>query len=103
MKETKKTYRREIKFFWYVFFFGLFSFVGVFVAAGFGLFGKMPEFRQLENPKTNLDLFLGFLTVGIQAFCRTNQTQQLQIPQQKRKDQRKTHTKRILFRDDKFF
>ncbi|MEC7085658.1 MAG: transglycosylase domain-containing protein [Bacteroidota bacterium] len=54
MKENKKTYRREIKLFWYVFFFGLFSFVGVFVAAGFGLFGKMPEFRQLENPKTNL-------------------------------------------------
>ena len=54
MKENKKTYRREIKVFWYVFFFGLFSLVGVFVAAGFGLFGKMPEFRQLENPKTNL-------------------------------------------------
>ncbi len=54
MKENKKTYRREIKLFWYMFFFGLFSFVGVFVAAGFGLFGKMPEFRQLENPKTNL-------------------------------------------------
>ena len=54
MKENKKTYRREIKLFWYVFSFGLFSLVGVFVAAGFGLFGKMPEFRQLENPKTNL-------------------------------------------------
>ena len=40
MKENKKTYRREIKLFWCVFFFGLFSFVGVFVAAGFGLFGK---------------------------------------------------------------
>ena len=54
MKEIKKTYRRDLKVFWYVFFFGVFSFVGVFVAAGFGLFGKMPEFRQLENPKTNL-------------------------------------------------
>ena len=54
MKENKKTYRREIKLFWYVFLFGLFSLVGVFVAAGFGLLGKMPEFRQLENPKTNL-------------------------------------------------
>ncbi len=54
MKENKKTYRREIKLFWCVFFFGVFSLVGVFVAAGFGLFGEMPEFRQLENPKTNL-------------------------------------------------
>tara|TARA_B100000900_G_scaffold163890_1_gene139160 strand:- start:3324 stop:5633 length:2310 start_codon:yes stop_codon:yes gene_type:complete len=54
MKENKKTYRREIKLFWYLFFFGFFSLVGVFMAAGFGLFGKMPEFRQLENPKTNL-------------------------------------------------
>ena len=54
MKENKKTYRREIKLFWYLFFFGLLSLVGVFVAAGFGLLGKMPEFRQLENPKTNL-------------------------------------------------
>ena len=54
MKENKKTYRREIKLFWYLFFFVLFSLIGVFVAAGFGLLGKMPEFRQLENPKTNL-------------------------------------------------
>ena len=54
MKDNKKTYRREIKLFWYLFFFVLFSLIGVFVAAGFGLLGKMPEFRQLENPKTNL-------------------------------------------------
>ena len=33
---------------------GVFSFVSIFLAAGFGLLGKMPEFRQLENPKTNL-------------------------------------------------
>jgi penicillin-binding protein 1A len=33
---------------------GVFSFMSIFLAAGFGLLGKMPEFRQLENPKTNL-------------------------------------------------
>ena len=33
---------------------GVFCFLGIFLAAGFGLLGKMPEFRQLENPKTNL-------------------------------------------------
>jgi penicillin-binding protein 1A len=37
-----------------VFSIGVFSFVSIFLAAGFGLLGKMPEFRQLENPKTNL-------------------------------------------------
>jgi len=37
-----------------VFSIGILSFVSIFLAAGFGLLGKMPEFRQLENPKTNL-------------------------------------------------
>jgi penicillin-binding protein 1A len=54
MKKNKKPYRLEIRLFWSVFAFGLLSFIGVFVAAGLGVFGKMPEFRQLENPKTNL-------------------------------------------------
>ena len=54
MKGKNGTYRRSIKIFWIAFSIGVFSFVSIFLAAGFGLLGKMPEFRQLENPKTNL-------------------------------------------------
>ena len=54
MKGKNGTYRRSIKLFWIVFSIGILSFVSIFLAAGFGLLGKMPEFRQLENPKTNL-------------------------------------------------
>jgi len=54
MKGSRGPYRRSIKLFWIVFSIGILSFVSIFLAAGFGLLGKMPEFRQLENPKTNL-------------------------------------------------
>ena len=54
MKAKSGTYQRSLKIFWVVFSIGVFSFVSIFLAAGFGLLGKMPEFRQLENPKTNL-------------------------------------------------
>ena len=54
MKEKSETYRWSVKIFWSVFSIGVLSLVSIFLAAGLGLFGKMPEFRQLENPKTNL-------------------------------------------------
>ena len=54
MKGNRRPYRRSLKLFWIVFSIGILSFVSIFLAAGFGLLGKMPEFRQLENPKTNL-------------------------------------------------
>ena len=54
MKGNRGPYRRSLKIFWIVFSIGILSFVSIFLAAGFGLLGKMPEFRQLENPKTNL-------------------------------------------------
>lgn len=54
MKGNRGPYRRILKLFWIVFSIGILSFVSIFLAAGFGLLGKMPEFRQLENPKTNL-------------------------------------------------
>lgn len=54
MKGKNGTYRRSVKLFWILFSIGVLSFVSIFLAAGFGLLGKMPEFRQLENPKTNL-------------------------------------------------
>ena len=54
MKGKNRTYRRDVKLFWIVFSVGVFSFISIFLAAGLRLLGKMPEFRQLENPKTNL-------------------------------------------------
>ena len=54
MKRNRGPYRRSVKLFWILFSIGILSFVTIFFAAGFGLLGKMPEFRQLENPKTNL-------------------------------------------------
>ena len=54
MKRKNRTYRRDVKLFWIVFSIGVFSFISIFLIAGLGLLGKMPEFRQLENPKTNL-------------------------------------------------
>ena len=33
---------------------GLIFFFGLFILAGNGTFGEMPEFEQLENPNTNL-------------------------------------------------
>ena len=54
MKGNRGPYRRSVKLFWILFSIGILSFVTIFFAAGFGLLGKMPEFRQLENPKTNL-------------------------------------------------
>ena len=54
MKKKNGNYRSSLKVFWIVFSVGVLSFVSIFLAAGLGLLGKMPEFRQLENPKTNL-------------------------------------------------
>ena len=49
MKAKSGTYQRSVKIFWFLFSIGVFSFMSIFLAAGFGLLGKMPEFRQLEN------------------------------------------------------
>ena len=54
MKIKTQIYRRYTKIFWVLFSLGVLSLISVFLAAGLGLLGKMPEFRQLENPKTNL-------------------------------------------------
>ena len=37
-----------------IFIISLFSAVGIFLAAAYGLMGPMPPLEQLENPKTNL-------------------------------------------------
>ena len=60
MRKSKKrklrlrNYRKQIIAFWMIFLTGLFSAVGIFLAAAYGLMGPMPALEQLENPKTNL-------------------------------------------------
>ena len=53
-KSKIRNYRKQIVAFWMIFFTGLFSAVGIFLAAAYGLMGPMPPLEQLENPKTNL-------------------------------------------------
>ena len=48
-----KKYRFQIILFWLLFSLGVFSIYGVFYLASIEKFGEMPDFRQLENPKTN--------------------------------------------------
>ena len=52
---TKNTkYRKFVRFIWIAFAAGTLGVAGIFGAASAGLLGTMPDFRQLENPKTNL-------------------------------------------------
>ena len=53
-KSKIRNYRKQIVAFWMIFLTGLFSAVGIFLAAAYGLMGPMPALEQLENPKTNL-------------------------------------------------
>ena len=47
-------YRQFVRFIWIGFGAVVVGVVGIFGAASAGLLGTMPDFRQLENPKTNL-------------------------------------------------
>ena len=52
---TKNTkYRKFVRFIWIAFAAATLGVAGIFGAASVGLLGTMPDFRQLENPKTNL-------------------------------------------------
>lgn len=52
---TKNTkFRKFVRFIWIAFSASTLGVIGVFGAASSGLLGTMPDFRQLENPKTNL-------------------------------------------------
>ncbi len=56
-KKTKKpahSNRKYIIGFWTLFVIGLLAAVLIFLLAGWGAFGKMPSFDELENPETNL-------------------------------------------------
>ncbi len=46
--------KRSVKILWRIFFGGLLFVLLLFVAANFGLFGKMPSLRELENPEADL-------------------------------------------------
>ena len=48
-----KKYRFQILLFWFLFSVGVVSMYGLFYLASIEKFGEMPDFRQLENPKTN--------------------------------------------------
>ncbi|SFU27490.1 penicillin-binding protein 1A [Pustulibacterium marinum] len=52
---TKKTsFKKYIIGFWVLYFLGALSVLFIFLFASWGVFGPMPDFRQLENPETNL-------------------------------------------------
>ena len=48
-----KKYRFQVFIFWFLFSSVVISIYGAFYLASIGYFGEMPDFRQLENPKTN--------------------------------------------------
>ncbi|MFL2612783.1 MAG: transglycosylase domain-containing protein [Flavobacteriaceae bacterium] len=48
-----KNYKFQIFIFWFIFSLGIVTMYGLFYLASIGKFGEMPDFRQLENPKTN--------------------------------------------------
>ena len=49
-----KKYKLYLYGFWIIFFSGIIGLTGMFYAASEGYLGEMPDFRQLENPNTNL-------------------------------------------------
>ena len=55
-KNTKDTsnFRKYIVGFWTLFGAGILALILLFLLAGWGAFGKMPKFEELENPETNL-------------------------------------------------
>ena len=46
--------KRSVKILWRVFFGGLLLLILIFTAANFGLLGKMPSLKELENPEADL-------------------------------------------------
>ncbi len=46
--------KKIIRIYWILFIGGVLSVSGIFIAASFELLGPLPDYKQLENPKTNL-------------------------------------------------
>ena len=54
-KQTEKqSFRKYIIGFWTLFGLGILFVIFIFLLAGWGAFGKMPKFEELENPETNV-------------------------------------------------
>lgn len=53
-KETNTSYTKYIRWFWILIASGFASVALIFLLAGFGVFGKLPTFEELENPENNL-------------------------------------------------
>ncbi|MBT8205518.1 MAG: penicillin-binding protein [Eudoraea sp.] len=53
-KNTKPGFGKYLKWFWALFFTGVFAVFLIFLLAAWGVFGEMPTFERLENPQTNL-------------------------------------------------
>lgn len=54
MKKSPTSFGKKLKIFWGIIFGGTIFVALIFVLASFGFFGEMPDFKQLENPETNL-------------------------------------------------
>lgn len=46
--------KKSVSILWKVFFWGFFAVLLIFTCANFGLFGKMPSLKELENPEADL-------------------------------------------------
>ena len=46
--------KQSVRILWKVFFFGVIAVLLIFICANFGLFGKMPSLKELENPEADL-------------------------------------------------
>ena len=53
-KEKPNNFKKYLLYFWSVFVLGILAVVFIFLLAGWGAFGEMPTFEELENPETNL-------------------------------------------------
>lgn len=53
-KNNKADFGKYIRWFWLLFFSGILAFFGIFLLASIGVFGKLPDETNLENPEKNL-------------------------------------------------
>ena len=54
IKEQFAVYKQQIKWFWRIFFIGAGVVMLFIILLSLGVFGKLPSFEELENPRSNL-------------------------------------------------